>query len=511
MNWNEGYATDVEYTTGFFPELSPSYLNFACVLNGVEPVPIQQSFSYCELGCGQGFTVNLLAAAYPQGDFYAVDFMPAQIARATQLQAAAELQNLTMLEGSFAELAAGEHAGLPQFDFITMYGVYTWVNQENRQHIVNFISRYLKPGGVVFTTYNALPGWSAAMPMQKLLMAYADTRPDRSDIQVMKGRDFIEQLSDMDAQYFTANASNDLFEHRFDSLIRDNLNYLVHEYLHQDWQPMYHADVAKDLQSTKLDYAGSADLFMAFPHLYLSEDKLNLLKNISNPVFAETVKDYCLNIGFRKDVFIRGARRMNKVRQIAWLERVGLALLVPRFQAHTNVEFMKGKEDQYAALLDVLEESPRLLKDLIKLPVFSHLSLLKMAEMAAVLISGKQVANYFEGSASSTATKKMNDALAKHAVLEDSYQAFSSPVLGNGISAGLMQRLVYLALYEGATESGVQTITDRVWQRIKAQESLPEKTDELSQSDEGRMAEVAETVKGILKYRLPIWRQLKII
>lgn len=39
--------------------------------------------------------------------------------------------------------------GLPQFDFITLHGIYTWVSRENRQHIVDFIARYLKPGGIV--------------------------------------------------------------------------------------------------------------------------------------------------------------------------------------------------------------------------------------------------------------------------------------------------------------------------------------------------------------------------
>jgi hypothetical protein len=30
MDWTAGYASDIEYTAGFYREQSPAYLNFAC-------------------------------------------------------------------------------------------------------------------------------------------------------------------------------------------------------------------------------------------------------------------------------------------------------------------------------------------------------------------------------------------------------------------------------------------------------------------------------------------------
>src|SRR3954469_21755233 len=83
VDWGQGYVSDIEYGRGFYREQSPTILNLACLLTGVEPLPLDDGFNYCELGCGQGFTSLLLAAANPGGDFVAVDFNPAQIARAT--------------------------------------------------------------------------------------------------------------------------------------------------------------------------------------------------------------------------------------------------------------------------------------------------------------------------------------------------------------------------------------------------------------------------------------------
>ncbi|RYZ90024.1 MAG: methyltransferase, partial [Moraxellaceae bacterium] len=85
MDWTAGYVSDVEYTAGFYTEQAPGLLNFACILNGVEPVDTSKSFNYCELGFGRGLTVNVLAAANPQGRFYAADFNPAHVAGARQL------------------------------------------------------------------------------------------------------------------------------------------------------------------------------------------------------------------------------------------------------------------------------------------------------------------------------------------------------------------------------------------------------------------------------------------
>jgi hypothetical protein len=34
MDWTAGYASDVEYTTGFYAEQAPGYLNLVCALNG---------------------------------------------------------------------------------------------------------------------------------------------------------------------------------------------------------------------------------------------------------------------------------------------------------------------------------------------------------------------------------------------------------------------------------------------------------------------------------------------
>src|SRR3954466_3663092 len=59
--WSEGYFTGVGYTYGYYRETSPVFQRFCLLLRGLEP-PSAAS-AHCELGFGQGVSININAAA----------------------------------------------------------------------------------------------------------------------------------------------------------------------------------------------------------------------------------------------------------------------------------------------------------------------------------------------------------------------------------------------------------------------------------------------------------------
>ena len=103
QDWADGYVVDVGYTHGYFRELSPALLRFVALLGGVE-APRAGPFGYCELGCGNGYSTALHAAANPQGSFVGADFNPTHIHNAQRLARDAGLDNVRFLEKSFDEL-----------------------------------------------------------------------------------------------------------------------------------------------------------------------------------------------------------------------------------------------------------------------------------------------------------------------------------------------------------------------------------------------------------------------
>ena len=131
-SWSDGYITDVEYTSNFFRELAPGFLAFACLSQGVRPPYWGPGSAYLELGCGQGFNTNLLAAANPSMRFFGLDFMPGHIANARRWAEEAGLENVDFEDLSFEQALELPEGRLPRFDFIVLHGVYSWVSRANR-------------------------------------------------------------------------------------------------------------------------------------------------------------------------------------------------------------------------------------------------------------------------------------------------------------------------------------------------------------------------------------------
>ena len=141
-DWGSGYVTDTAYVHDFCRVQTPAMLSFAALAKDVAtPGGHGEALAYCDLGCGQGFTANVVAAANPGTRVFAADFNPTHIAGARSLAQTAGLKNIEFHEADFAELL--NDPSVPEFDIICMHGVYSWISAENRQTIVAFIRRRL--------------------------------------------------------------------------------------------------------------------------------------------------------------------------------------------------------------------------------------------------------------------------------------------------------------------------------------------------------------------------------
>lgn len=513
MNWTEGYVSDVEYVAGFYRELSPGWLNLVCLLNGVQPVPLDQPYQYCELGFGRGFSAQLLAAANPQGQFYAADFNPAHVAGASALVREAQLPNLTLLENSFEQMASGD-VDLPQFDFIVLHGVYTWVTAENRQHIVRFIGRYLKPGGIAYISYNAMPGWAPALPLQRLLVEYADAFPNRADLQIKAATEFLTQMEQANAGYLVQNPS---IKARIDALKTSNQHYLVHEYLHKHWQPLYHADVARDLAAAKLNFVGAAELQGAYPGIFLNDAQRQMIDKLPHGEQRETLKDYLLNTSFRKDVFVRGARRLTVQRQAEQLAQLTLALIVPRAAASLTMKLpggeVKGVPQLYDPVLDALAQRPHTLAELARLPALAGQTMQSVAQIAALLTASTQTAIYAPSNAVAAPDNawRMNAALAQQTRYGDEYHALCSPLLGSGLSANYVERLFYLGLQQAPDDITPVALAHVAWQVMRTGGQRMQRDGAALQTEPENLDALTRSAHEFIVNKLPLWRTLKLL
>lgn len=172
--WTDGYVSEIDYTFGYYPELNPLRVDLAFLNAGVLP---PKTGTACELGFGQGMSANLHAAATVT-EWHGTDFNPAQAGFAQEL-ANASGANAAFFDEAFDVFCA--RTDLPDFDYIGLHGIWSWISDANRAVIVDFLRRKLKVGGVLYISYNTQPGWAAMVPVRELLNVHTQIMARRGD------------------------------------------------------------------------------------------------------------------------------------------------------------------------------------------------------------------------------------------------------------------------------------------------------------------------------------------
>jgi len=442
MSWTAGYNNSIAYTNSYCQEQSPSFLKACLVMQRISP-PSADKFSYCELGFGQGLTSLILAATHPNGDFYACDFNPLHVLAAESVRDEACLPNLTLLENDFGELAQGK-VELPQFDYVTMHGIISWVSDETRAQIVQFLRRYLKPGGVVQVSYNAMIGCAQTLPLQRLLKMGAKQSGDAWT----NASAFAKKLASVDALHFTRNPDSLTRINDFDAM---DTRYLVHEYLQETWTPFYFTDIAREMSEAKLTFAGSASFSHMSPVEWLTDAQRELVDAIPDPIEAEELRDYCANRAFRRDIFVRGKVLLsdNRLREQAehihvWGKTsVGYKPVVEL--EHATVT----RGDEFHRLLfALLRRSEMTLAQLFNAPEFASLSLDAILKLVRLSIAVGETSIRYGAVQPREKAERLNAVLLSRTERGEVWNALASPRLGGGAGVGTLDQLLLASLHE---------------------------------------------------------------
>ncbi|MBV8494360.1 MAG: methyltransferase regulatory domain-containing protein [Alphaproteobacteria bacterium] len=318
-----GYVTDVPYVYGFKPMLAPAWLDLVATIGGYRPPVRDGGFGWCDLGCGQGVTGAILAATHPAGSFYGIDAMPAHIEHAARLAAEADASNAAF---HLADFESAQRLPLPRFDYIVAHGVYSWVDRPVRAQLRRFIDGHLKSGGLVYISYNALPGWTGDLPFQHLAREMAADLPGDSAARFAAAAALLGKLAEAGAPSLASSYIVDELRKRPDEY---RPGYLVHEFMHAGWQPLYVTELRRDLKAIGLVPVGSALLMENFDGWVLGRRARALVAGITDPDRRELVRDFCLHQRFRCDVFARDASRLTPAEQRERLLAASLALARP--------------------------------------------------------------------------------------------------------------------------------------------------------------------------------------
>lgn len=506
-DWTEGYVADIGYTYGYFNELNPLRAQWALLNQGIgHGMNTGADAACCELGFGQGLSINAHAAAQ-SGQWWGTDFNPAQAAFAQDLARTAG-SNAQLFDQAFAEFC--QRADLPDFDYICLHGIWSWISDDNRRVIADFVRRKLKVGGVLYVSYNSLPGWAAAAPIRHLLTQHFASEGAAGQ-GIVKRIDqslaFADKLFATNPFYVRANPA---VPARFEQIKKHDRHYLAHEYFNRDWLPMYFSTFAQWMSPAKVTYAASAHLLDHVEGINLMPEQAAMLKATPDPLFRETVRDYCTNQQFRRDLWVKGGRALRPFDAAEAFNRQRVVLLTNRQTVNLKVQGGLGeadlKADIYGPVLDALaDHQPRSFQDVVQAVAAHKLDAGRVREALTVLL-GNGTLQHAQDEATAQArrghTDRLNRALMLQARSSGDVGILASPVTGGGVPVARFQQLFLLARGQGMKTP--QEWAAAAWQVLKAQNQKIVKDDKTLDTDDENFNELHLQAQVFADVQLPI-------
>lgn len=507
-DWTGGYVTDINYTFGYQIELNPLHAILALLSSGYVPPTLG---THCELGFGQGISINIHAAA-SGGEWFGTDFNPTQVAFAKEL-AKVSGSSIHLYDESFEEFCS--RSDLPEFDSICLHGIWSWISEENRLIITEFIRKKLKIGGVLYISYNTQPGWAAMVPMRDLLSEYAQSASggesglmNRIDASLQ----FAGKLMATKPLYAVANP---IVAERLRQIKTQNKNYLAHEFFGGDWLPISFARMARYLEPAKVNFACSARLFDHVDFINLEPEQRELIQSLPDMYLRQTVRDFCVNQQFRRDYWIKGLRKLDMVDQNELLRALPIILIRPRADVFLDVKekirHATTQDPIYEMILDRLSDyQPVTLGDLEK--SLLRAGDLKKITQALLILAGIGVVVIAQDTEVSDkvtqSCRQLNDHLVRKARSGGEVNYLASPITGGGVHVSRLEQL-----FIGSIRAGNQLPADwaaDIW-RVMSPVGKLVKDGKTLETPEENLAEMRSYAEKFAKERLPLLSTLKVV
>ncbi|HEC1278330.1 TPA: methyltransferase regulatory domain-containing protein [Campylobacter upsaliensis] len=451
----DGYIQSSNYEDLYFSALQPNIINFNLIFAGFKPI---KNKHYLELGFGMGRSL-LTHAVSNEGHFVGTDFNENQVAFAKNICEQAKISNLTLYADSFEQLlerfrkmrAKGEEVG---FDFIVLHGIYCWVNEENRQIILSIIKEFLREGGVVYVSYNCLPGRSIGMDARHIFKLYSQNENTEDFDKIFS---FTEKFAKLDIE----NDINKNILATIDAHRHSNPIYRIHEFLCDSWYLPYFSNMAETMKKLgDLNYICECSLAYHFKNFTPKQE--NFLAQIDDVIFKEQMKDFILNKQFRYDLYGKELLKLSDKQIDDYLFNTQFVLLdYPT--SHTFKDCEENLKWTYIELISRLENenfTPKSAKTLMKgIDINQRIFFSLLINLITLNLVGIYVPNTTR---KIDEVKFYNHSLLKNQKLSEEY-IFACSLTGGGISLDSLER-AFLNHYFNENQMNLEELFERIYQ-----------------------------------------------
>jgi ubiquinone/menaquinone biosynthesis C-methylase UbiE len=497
-----GYVTELEYTGHYYENQNPILLNYIAGLNGLNPVDKLQKFTYCELGCGKGVTLNVLADANPDSQFIGIDFNEEHIKAARQQAEDCNITNVRYFPVSFEQM---QTLDLPDFDYITLHGVYTWVSPELRGHINAFLKRKLATGGLVMVSYNALPGKALEKILRDMMLTYAESQPVSLLEKTSHGIAYLDYLVQHQAPFFQQNPAA---AKKVAAMKSKDMRYIAHEYFNQHWDPMYFAEVYKAMRGAGLQFAGQTEILLNYTNLAFPANLQQDFDKNPDRISLEIHRAFIMNEEFRRDVYIKSTPPQTQTTPVA--KRFAYISLTDPDRFNDKIKAVSGimelQGEIFKALVAQIYCHAQTIDQLLQQPALEQYSEEQITDALHKLLIGRQVRVAVPSPKPAKSLSKYNQTVMAQPTFDP--VVLSSPVLGEGIAFNGLDILMLKGSQQQDLEAGINYVISVLTQAGKC---LLDKKGEKIEQPEALKAAVKQHLEQAKNSIQPLMQGLGIL
>lgn len=279
---------------------------------------------------------------------------------------------------------------------------------------------------------------------------------------------------------------------------------------------MYFTDVVNMFREAKLDFAATAAPVESLDGLGLTEAAQAFLSKITDPLMREQVRDYFVNRQFRKDLFVRGLRRLPLYESQRRILETRYVLQMPAAEVPltftTAAVEINLSEEIYRPLLEFLQEDkfrPKTFAEYLQRHPEKNVT--EMVEAAIFLVGNNRIMPC-QSEATVKRVKKscerLNAYICERAKFDESISFLASPVTGSGYNLNRFQQ-VFLALCKGG-ERSADALTKSVWSLMQQQGQKIIRDGERIESPEENLRQLKSIAEDFLSAELPVFQALQL-
>ncbi len=289
-----------------------------------------------ELGAASGGNLIPMAWHLPGSRFVGIDLSAEQVRRGQALSEALGLTNLSLLH---QDILAVDETQAP-FDFILVHGVYSWVPEVVKEHILHLCGCLLSAHGIAYISYNTLPGWRQRGMVRDMLLYHCRGLTTPAE-RLSQARELIELL--IQGLHDDPRPETEPLRRELAYLSQARASYLYHEYLEETNTPELFSDFMARARRHGLAFLAEARLHTMLAST-LGPAAETALARLAAGAERDQYLDFLRLRTFRQTLLVRGEE------QPCWeidLERLGDFALYADLRPLQPVDWNRPKAADY--------------------------------------------------------------------------------------------------------------------------------------------------------------------